>query len=63
MRDALSSRTSSSSSRGVVSGGKEYGFVGMVGSEDVKSGGGGGEKRHREKGDRDGKGGKVSRWG
>ena len=62
LRDALSSRPSSSASasgRGVVSGGKEYGFVGMVGSEDVK----GGEKRHRDKGDREGKGGTVSRWG
>ncbi|KAL7409633.1 hypothetical protein BDY24DRAFT_211043 [Mrakia frigida] len=71
LRDALASRSSASSAagggRGVVSGGKEYGFVGLPGGDEVGKGSGSG-KRDRGDRDRDGKHGgkgegKVSRWG
>lgn len=51
----------------MVSGGKEYGFVGLPGGDEVGKGSGSG-KRDRGDRDRDGKHGgkgegKVSRWG
>lgn len=52
----------------MVSGGKEYGFVGLPGGEETGSGGNGkrerGEKEGRHGGGKGGEGGgKVSRWG
>jgi hypothetical protein len=70
LRDALArgGGSSSSSGKGVVSGGKEYGFVGVAGEEITGGGSGSSRKRERSGKDRErdrdrDKGGKVSRWG